>query len=127
MPFSGENIGRWSGYYGSSKSFNSGCNGRAGGRVKTQMPFYALGHREHQHPFSNARIPPLEGAMWLKSQECWGLNAGLLKNGFECKSTLLRIAKGCSQAKVASFSFIILEDPKIDMGVRQFLVSDKRI
>ena len=34
------------------------------------------------------------------------LKAGLLKNGFECKSTLLRFAKGWSQAKVVSFSFI---------------------
>ena len=53
------------------------------------------------------------------------LKAGLLKNGFECKSTLLRNAKGCSQAKVVSF--IILGDPKFDMSVRQFLVSDKRV
>ena len=79
VPFSGENIGRWSGYYSSSKSFNSGCNSRAWGRVKTQMPFYSLAHREHQHPFSNARIPPLESAMWLKSQECWGFKSWIVE------------------------------------------------
>ena len=44
MPFCSENIGRWSGYYTSSKSFNSGCNGQEEeekeGGVKTEMPFY---------------------------------------------------------------------------------------
>ena len=58
------------GYYSSSKSFNSGCNGLAGGGSKNSNAFLHSG--KLRLPHSLLRIPRLlEGAMWLRRQECW--------------------------------------------------------